>query len=135
MRWKDIKISKKLIVVFLSIGIAAIVLLGVISYNESKQALVESAEKELKAVRDIKKNQINGFFEERIADIKVYAANSAVQMAAERFITAFDTSGLQSDAYQKWEQAHGSKLETYVNQYEYYDLFFISNSFRQTNLI
>jgi methyl-accepting chemotaxis protein len=127
MKWKDIKISSKLITVFLAIGIAAIAALGVISFNESKKALMESTEKELEAVKDIKKTQINNFFDERLADIKVYSANTAVQMAAERFITAYDTSGLQSQAYQKWENAHGPKLETYVNEYEYYDLFFISN--------
>jgi methyl-accepting chemotaxis protein len=127
MKWKDIKLSRKLIIVFLAIGIAAIAALGAISFTESRKALMESTEAELKAVRDIKKNQINDFFEERVADIKVYSANTAVQMAAERFITAYDTSGLQSQTYQKWENAHGPKLETYVNQYEYYDLFFISN--------
>ncbi|MGM0531013.1 MAG: methyl-accepting chemotaxis protein [Bacteroidota bacterium] len=127
MKWKDIKISNKLITVFLTIGIAAIAVLGIISFNESKKALVDSAEKELKAVRDIKKGQINSFFEERIADLRVYSANTAVQNATERFISAYDTSGLQSETYQQWEQTHGPKLETYVNEYEYYDMFFISN--------
>jgi methyl-accepting chemotaxis protein len=127
MKWKDVKISNKLIIVFLAIGIAAIAVLGVISFNESKKALNESAEHELTAVREIKKNQINSFFEERIADIKVYSVNTAVQMAAERFISAYDTSGLNSDIYQQWKSAHGPKLEEYVTQYKYYDLFFISN--------
>ncbi len=48
-------------------------------------------------------------------------------MAANHFITTYDTSGLQSLAYRKWENTHGPKLEKYVNEYEYYDLFFISN--------
>jgi len=128
MKWKDIKISRKLIIVFLAIGIAAIAALGLISYNQSKEALMHSSENELKAVRDIKKNQINSFFEDRLADIKVYAMNTAVQMAAERFISAYDTAGLQSPVYQKWDRAHGPKLEKYVTEYEYYDLFFISNN-------
>jgi len=128
MKWKDIKISRKLIIVFLAIGIAAIAALGLISYNQSKNALIASNEGQLKAVRDIKKNQINNFFEERLADIKVYAMNSAVQMAAERFISAYDSAGIQSNVYQKWESAHGPKLEKYVTEYEYYDLFFISNN-------
>ena len=127
MKWKDVKISNKLIIVFLAIGIAAIAALGVISFNESKKALTESTEHELTAVREIKKNQINSFFEERIADIKVYSVNTAVQMAGERFISAYDTSGLNSDTYQQWKSTHGPKLEEYVTQYEYYDLFFISN--------
>ena len=127
MKWKDIKISTKLIIVFLAIGITSIAVLGLIAFTQSKEALIDSAEKELKAVRDIKKNQVNSFFKERVADITVYSANSAVQMAAQRFIAAFDTSGMGSSIYQKWEKAHGSKLKTYVDAYEYYDLFFISN--------
>ena len=128
MKWKDIKISTKLIIVFLAIGIAAIAALGIISYSQSKEALVHSAENELSAVRDIKKNQINDFFKQRLSDIRVYSMNTAVQMAADRFITTYDTSGLQSQAYQKFENAHGPKLEKYVNEYAYYDLFFISNN-------
>ncbi|MFW6104177.1 MAG: methyl-accepting chemotaxis protein, partial [Bacteroidota bacterium] len=127
MKWKDVKISNKLIIVFLAIGIAAIAALGVISFNESKKALNESAENELTAIREIKKNQVNSFFEERIADIKVYSVNTAVQMAGERFISAYDTSGLNSDIYRQSKSTHGPKLEEYVNEYEYYDLFFISN--------
>jgi methyl-accepting chemotaxis protein len=127
MKWKNINIATKLIIVFLAIGIAAIAALGVISFTQSKDALEEQSTGQLKAVREIKKNQINSFFEERIADLKVYSSNTAVQMAAERFINAYDTSGLNSRAYKKWENAHGSKLKTYINEYEYYDLFFISN--------
>ncbi|MGM0496692.1 MAG: methyl-accepting chemotaxis protein [Bacteroidota bacterium] len=127
MKWKDIKISTKLIIVFLAIGIAAIAALGAISYTQSKDALEKQSTGQLQAVRDIKKNQINSFFEERIADLRVYSSNTAVEMAAERFISAYDTSGMNSSTYQKWNDAHGPKLETYVNEYEYYDLFFISN--------
>ena len=127
MKWNDIKISSKLIIVFLSVGIAAIAALGIISYTQSKDALLHSSENQLKAVRDIKKNQVNSYFEERLADLRVYSVNTALQMAAGRFISAYDTSGLQSAVYQKWEQAHGPKLEKYITEYEYYDLFFVSN--------
>jgi methyl-accepting chemotaxis protein len=127
MKWKDIKIGNKLIIVFLAIGIASIAALGIISYNQSKEALVHSAENELSAIKSIKKNQVNDFFKQRLADIRVYSMNTAVQMAADRFITTYDTSGLQSQTYRKFENAHGPKLEKYVNEYAYYDLFFISN--------
>ena len=127
MKWKDIKISTKLIIVFLAIGIAAIAALGAISYTQSKDALEKKSIDELTAIREIKKNQINSFFKERIADLRVYSANTAVEMAAERFINAYDTSGMNSNIYKKWGNLHGPKLETYVNVYKYYDLFFISN--------
>ncbi len=127
MKWKDIKIGRKLIIVFLAIGIASIAVLGVISFNESKDALMKKNYAELQAIRELKKNQINDFFEERLADIKVYSVNTAVQMASQRFISAFDTAGMESAEYQKWERKHGPKLERYIEEYEYYDLFFISN--------
>ncbi len=127
MKWKDIKISAKLIITFLSVGIIATALLGFISFTQSKNALINSAKSQLKAVRDIKKSQINSFFEERVSDIKVYSVNTAVQMAAERLISAYDTSGINSDIYTKWERLHGPKFETYVNEYGYYDLFIISH--------
>ena len=126
MKWKNIKISTKLITVFLAIGIISIAVLGIISFSESSNALNNSAKAKLSAVREIKKNQINSFFNERVADIEVYSANTALQMAADRFISAFDTAGLNSSVYQRWEQLHGPKLNTYVNEYEYYDLFIIS---------
>ena len=127
MQWKNLKISSKLITVFLSIGIVALAAIGIISYHESKKALVESAKGQLMAVRDIKKNQIEDYFEERLGDLKVYSINTAIQMASRRFIHAFDSAGLQSQQYMKWEQAHGPKLEKYIEEYGYYDLFFISN--------
>ncbi len=127
MNWKDIQISNKLIIVFLAIGLIAVIALGLISFNQSKESLIASSTSQLIAVRDIKKNQVNDFFEERLADIRVYSFNTAIQMAAERFINAFEEEGLQGDQYQEWETLHGSKLETYVSEYHYYDLFFISN--------
>lgn len=127
MKWKDLRISTKLISVFLAIGIIAIAIIGIVAFNESRKSLLESRRGALQAVRDIKKNQVNDFFEERLADIRVYSVNTAVQMAAERFISAYDTSGLNSSVYQKWERMHGPKLERYASEYEYYDLFFISN--------
>ncbi|MFP4449224.1 MAG: methyl-accepting chemotaxis protein [Bacteroidales bacterium] len=127
MKWKNIKISTKLIIVFLAIGITSILALGLIAYNQSRDALLHSAENELTAIRNIKRNQINDYFKERVSDLKVYANNSAVQSAANRFISAYDTSGLNSPAYKQWEDIHHSKLALYIQEYEYYDLFFISN--------
>ncbi len=127
MKWKNIKIGRKLIIVFLAIGIFAVSLLGIISYNESKDALIEKSFDQLKAIRDIKKNQIESFFRERQGDLNVYAFNTAVQMATRRFIHAFDSAGLQGELWQKWDRAHGMKFEQYVNEYGYYDLFIISN--------
>src|SRR6056297_443270 len=128
MKWKNIKIARKLIIVFLSIGILAVAVLGIISYNQSKKALIKKSFNQLQAIRNIKKNQIESFFAERKGDLNVYAFNTAVQMASNRFIRAFDSGGMESNLWKKWDRAHGTKFEQYVREYGYYDLFIISNN-------
>jgi methyl-accepting chemotaxis protein len=127
MKWKNIKIARKLIFVFLAIGLFAVAVLGFMSYNQSKNALIEKSFDQLQAIRDIKKSQIESFFNERKGDLTVYAYNTALQMAAQRFIHAYDSAGLNGELWQKWDRAHGAKFEQYVREYGYYDLFIISN--------
>lgn len=123
---KNLRISGKIILVFLSIGIIGVAVQGYISFHQSKNAVLKKSYDGIVAVRDIKKMQIVKFFQERESDIKVYAYNSAVQMAAQRFIDAFYEGGLHGAQYQQWEQAHGAKFEQYIKEYGYYDLFIIS---------
>jgi methyl-accepting chemotaxis protein len=127
MKWKNIKIARKLIFVFLSIGLFAVAVLGFMSYSQSKKALIDKSFDQLQAIRDIKKSQIESFFNERKGDLTVYAYNTALQMAAQRFIHAYDSVGLNGELWQKWDRAHGAKFEQYVREYGYYDLFIISN--------
>ncbi len=120
------KFSVKLFVFFLALGIGTITILAIISFSVSKQALISRSYDQLTSIKKIKKNQIESFFDSRYRDIKVYSKNTAVQMACHRFIEAFNDGGLNGEAYQKWKDEHGDKLKTYVEEYGYYDLFFIS---------
>ncbi len=120
------KFSVKLFVFFLAIGIGTITILAIISFSVSKHALISRTYDHLTSIKKIKKTQIEAFFDNRYRDIKVYSKNIAVQMACHRFIEAFDEGGLNGEAYQKCKNEHGDKLKTYIEEYGYYDLFFIS---------
>ncbi len=120
------KFSVKLFVFFLALGISTITILAIISFSVSKQALISRTYDQLSSIKKLKKTQIESFFDSRYRDIKVYSKNTGVQMACHRFIEAFNEGGLNGEAYQKWKDMHGDKLKTYVEEYEYYDLFFIS---------
>ncbi|MDA3867295.1 MAG: hypothetical protein PF489_11190 [Salinivirgaceae bacterium] len=50
MKWKNIKIARKLITVFLSIGILAVAVLAIISYNQSKDALIVKSDDQFKVI-------------------------------------------------------------------------------------
>lgn len=116
----------KLIGLFLLIGIIPLAIVGWYAADHAEDQLVNRAFDQLEAIREIKKTQIQNFFKERLGDIKVYAYNTAVQLAAERLIGAYDRGGLTGEEYRKWEALHGPKFKLYVDEYGYYDLFIIS---------
>jgi methyl-accepting chemotaxis protein len=123
---KNLKIASKILIIFLSIGITSVVLVGSISFNRSKAALVKKSFEQLVSIRDIKKDQIERYFANRFGDIKIYSGDESVKESAKGFITAFDSVGLDGDAYNTWEQKYQATFKNYVDVYGYYDLFFIS---------
>jgi methyl-accepting chemotaxis protein len=123
---RNMKISAKLILIFLTIGITGSSILGFVAFRQSKKALMEKTFEQLVAIREIKKNQIEGYFRETIGDMRVYSNNTAVQMATERYIDAFQKKGLNSDLYRKWEELHGQRLQQFANELGYDDILIIS---------
>ncbi|HMA61201.1 MAG TPA: cache domain-containing protein, partial [bacterium] len=123
---KEITIKTKLLIAFIILGIVPVLIMSFLSIRRSSSELMDKSFAQLESIRQIKQNQIEGFFEERMADVEVYAFNTAVQTAAQRFSNAYEQGGLNGDQWQKWNNAHGPKLELYVEKYGYYDLFFIN---------
>lgn len=68
-RLKDMKMKPKLILLFLVIGLAPLGLAGWWCSTLASKALLQSAYDQLEAVREIKKNQIERFFDERRSDM------------------------------------------------------------------
>jgi methyl-accepting chemotaxis protein len=125
MMKKDMTIKTKLLIAFVALAILPVLIMSFMSIRKSSNELMDKSFAQLESVRKIKQNQIKSFFEERMADVEVYAFNTAVQKAAQRFSRAFEQGGINGSQWQKWDQAHGPKLELYVEKYGYYDLFFI----------
>ena len=122
---KKMTIKAKLIVMFLIIGIVPMLILSIISINRAKDQLHSESFAKLTAIKEIKKKQIESFFEERMSDVKVYAFNSAVQAAFRKFTNAYEDGGINSEQWNEYNRFHSPKLEEYVSEYGYYDLFFI----------
>ncbi len=123
---KSMKFTSKLTTYFLFIGIVSVTVLGLISYTSSRKALVNRTYDQLSSLRQLKKVQVERFFAETLSDINVYAHNSAVQMAVQRFVGAFNEGGLNNAKYLEWLGLHDSKLKIYAKEYGYYNIFFIS---------
>lgn len=69
--FSNMKLGSKLLAAFLAVGIIPFAIIGIISLTKSSTALSNLAFNQLEAVREIKKAQIEQFFEERKGDMGV----------------------------------------------------------------
>ncbi len=123
---KNMKISSRLILSMLLLGLLPMIIIAVIAFFTSSSSLENEAVHKLDAVKNIKQKQIDDYFKKKKAELDVYAKNSAVRQACERFIKAYNETGLNSDIWNKWDEFHGGKLKQFTDKMGFYDLFFIS---------
>ena len=88
-----ITIKMKLIVALLAAGLVPMMIIGLYSINSAKDALEMEAFNKLVAIRTIKKNQIEGFFNERLGDVKVLADNPFIVEAFKNLDEIFQKDG------------------------------------------
>ncbi|MBP7497391.1 MAG: HAMP domain-containing protein [Bacteroidales bacterium] len=65
-----VSITEKLILIFLSIGLFTIIIVGTLSYYYSKNALLDRTFEQLLSVRVTKKARVENFINDRISDVK-----------------------------------------------------------------
>lgn len=131
--FKNLKIGLKLVLVFSLIGIIAISIVGYIGYHTAKISLEEEAYNKLKSVREIKKVQIERFFQEVIDDIRFLGIgydvgvlySELVKYHDDTNVGASDPYNVENERYRKISDDYGFVLEEYVKTYGYYDVFLI----------
>ncbi|MFA5234140.1 MAG: methyl-accepting chemotaxis protein [Sulfurimonas sp.] len=118
--------------------VASLVILALISTSvagsKSTDALIENNQALLSTVRDMKKNQIQSFFNERVGDIKVLARSENIEdivkdlavLGEQLGVRAADTFPINDPLVKEKTQPHESFFQGYVKDYGYYDLFVIS---------
>ncbi len=103
VRFKDIGLKVKLIVLFLAVGLVPLVVLGFYSAATASTALTEASMGQLRAVRDIKETQITSYFEEREGDLGVLV--DTVQ-------------ALREDAFDRLEAVHSNQAAAVEDYFE-----------------
>ncbi|KKK63165.1 hypothetical protein LCGC14_2997020, partial [marine sediment metagenome] len=119
-------LSKRLITLFMAVGLAPLAVVGFLSYNRSSVALQDQAMNQLTALREVKKGQIESYFGERMGDLNVLAQNPLVTESITKYEEAYEAGGLQGAQYRLVENEYGPGLAYYMAQYGYYDIFLIS---------
>ena len=121
----------------LSLSIGGLVLLGLALGIEavivSKESLMKKSYATLTSSREIKKNQIQNFFAERVGDIKVLSKSEDIKDLShslhelEKEIE-FDHKGvapIKHPLFKKVIKQHDEFFQIYMKEYAYYDIFII----------
>ncbi len=129
------KLSLKFQVITLIIVSLALLasLIAYTSISKSSAALVSDAYERLTSLRDIKKNQLHNFFDERMADIEVLARSDDLHLLVDHLIDVEVELGVKADQdypvdnglAKKVYQHHDPFFKGYMNDYGYYDVFVI----------
>jgi len=114
--FKNIKMGPKLITLFLCIGIIPLIFIAGWSSQQASNAIKDQVFKELEAIREIKKKELNDFFIERKNNLEV------LQHIVQSFIPDFKKS---KDYSQVLTENHKIFFEKYIQQFGFYDLFMI----------
>jgi len=126
--FKNVKLGTKILATCLVLGIAVIVLLGIPSLLMARSALSHQAFGQLEAVREIKKKQVEEYFNVLGNNIKALKNNPTTIKAIEEFETAFEAEGDKTGG-PKWtatEERYGKIFKSIHDDYGYYDVFLIS---------
>lgn len=109
------KLRKKLLLILLFVALLPTITVALFSIYISKSALEDQVYAQLITVRNIKKNQIESFFDERQLDLKMLANSTAKLLNFEsKYSLEFTANEL--DPY----------FNNFIEKYGYYDLFIIN---------
>jgi methyl-accepting chemotaxis protein len=134
-RLKNIKMKPKLIALFLIVGIVPLVWVGWSARATADKSLMEKSYDQLQAVRDIKKAQIESFFEEREGDAKIFSSMIFVSEAIETLDALskeaknngfFGKRLLDYEPYKTAFEKYYPFIDNYQKTYGYYDVFLFS---------
>ena len=132
--WNNLRIRPRLTAAFLAAGAVPLIVCGWFSYQVARTDLLDSAFAQLDAVGTIRTEQISDFFQDRMDDARVLAADPFTRQAMRELGNTVHLAeregftGAQVLSYPGYGEIHGEFngfLQDYVQGYGYYDLFLI----------
>ena len=132
---KKFTIKKKVIILIVASLVFLTAILSTISIYQSTKGSLEQSYSKLTAIRDIKKSQIESFFEERIGDIKVLSHASNLHLIFDELDSVdaqlnVDAKGrypVEHTLVKEITKKHENFFQSYMKTYGYYDVFLIDS--------
>ncbi len=123
---EGLSFSVKLIAIFLLISLIPLAVVAFLSLNSATEGLEGSAFDQLEAIQEIKAEEIEGFFDERMADVRVLADSMNARDGMEELDDLYTPDEGMDDMYRTVEERYDGYFSSYMEQYGYYDLFLIN---------
>lgn len=121
----DISIREKLVVYYVLLGIVSIFIVGVYSYYNSKEAILNRSFEQLTSIREEKKKSIENFFQDRIREIKLLSNSNEIK----EFHSHINQSPINWD---KQDSIEANKhIVDFLSEGGYYQSFTVINSKNQ----
>ena len=77
-------LSEKLILYFVLLGAGAIIVISLVSFYSTKDALIDRTFDQLTSLRIVKKNQVEKFYNDRVRDVEFLAGTDEVRKATSK---------------------------------------------------
>ncbi|MBI5489620.1 MAG: response regulator [Deltaproteobacteria bacterium] len=144
---RDIPTRGLLLLGFLVAGLAPLIAVALIGYSAGRDALAAQAFRHLESARDIKKEQLARFFDERLADVRVLARDPYLVAAFGELDAAFHSEGGAAGGlfrgqdhrrftapagYRAVHDRHFGYLAGFVAEKRYYDLLLLGAASGET---
>ncbi|KIX13925.1 methyl-accepting chemotaxis protein [Dethiosulfatarculus sandiegensis] len=118
------KLGTKLVAAFLAVGVIPFAVIGLISLYSASQALDEQAFEHMRSVRQLKKIQIENYFEDKMNLMRDVQKNLRFIQSIEAFTQVFP-QGLESPAYRQLYAQRVGPLKLFMDVFGFYDVFLI----------
>lgn len=99
--------------------------MGPLTYSTLVPSIRNEFANHLVSVREIKKLQIQNFFQKKYGDIHVLSKNPIVVQSLPRFSNVFKSGGFDDAEYKQVDTYYGPLLEHFLRQYGYNNIFFV----------
>ncbi|MBI2568072.1 MAG: hypothetical protein HYV63_13670 [Candidatus Schekmanbacteria bacterium] len=124
MSWSTLKLSTKLVLSYLAIGLLPLAIVSTCALRNSSSSLGTQVVHQVEAVRDARKHQVEDYFADRLKMLVDVQANLRFTEGIVAYGAAFK-EGKTSAAYAEVDRQHLAGLKRFMEVFGFYDVFLI----------
>ncbi len=121
----NVKIKPKLLTLFLVTSIVPLTFIGFFLTTWVESSLLEQAFSKLNTIQNIRKGQIEEYFEHRVTDIKTLTTSEDIQYLFKQLHAQGDR--LQGEQLNMFATQRVKLLSNYIASYNYEDIYFVDS--------